>query len=156
MWYNKRRIESYVTPVASYDIGSAELSQSEFIEESPVNEFMFQEVEYDGVKSIRVTSDIFMLFNQQRLDRMSRDRLIAYFDQLSVRDTQMSELRSKLTDDQLCSFVKSRYIQSRSELMAWSQYLMSSQDAVIADLAAQQAAQQPVEQPSDPVPSPSE
>lgn len=156
MWCYKRRVEPYITPVSPYNVGSAELSQSEFIEESPVNEFMFQEVEHDGVKSVTLTSDIYMLFNQQRLDRMSRERLIAYFDQLSVRDTQMSELRSKLTDDQLCSFVKSRYIQSRSELMAWSQYLMSSQDAVIADIAAQQAAQQPVEQPSDPVPSPTE
>lgn len=156
MWCYKRRVEPYVTPFTPYHIGSAELSQSEFIEESPVNEFMFQEIEHDGVKSFTLTSDIFMLFNQQRLDRMSRERLIAYFDQLSVRDTQMSELRSKLTDDQLCSFVKSRYIQSRSELMAWSQYLMSSQDSIIADIAAQQAAQQPVEQPSDPAPSPSE
>lgn len=156
MWCNKRRTEPYVTLASPYKVNSAELSQSEFIEESPVNEFMFQEVESNGVKSIRVTSDIFMLFNQQRLDRMSRERLIAYFDQLSVRDTQMSELRSKLTDDQLISFVKSRYIQSRSELMAWSQYLMSSQDSVIADIAAQQAAQQSVKQPSDPVPSPTE
>ena len=156
MWCYKGRVEPYSTPVSPYIIGSAELSQSEFIEESPVNEFMFQEVEHDGVKSVTLTSDIFMLFNQQRLDRMSRERLIAYFDQLSVRDTQMSELRSKLTDDQLCSFVKSRYIQSRSELMAWSQYLMNSQDAVIADIAAQQASQQSVEQPSDPAPSPSE
>lgn len=156
MWCCKRRVEPYSTLISPYNIGSAELLQSEFIEESPVNEFMFQEVEHDGVKSITLTSDIFMLFNQQRLDRMSRERLITYFDQLSVRDTQMSELRSKLTDDQLCSFVKSRYIQSRSELMAWSQYLMSSQDSVIADIAAQQASQQSVEQPSDPVSSPSE
>lgn len=160
MWFNKRRIEPYSTPVSYCNIGSAEFSQSEFIEESPVNEFMFQEVEHDGVKSITLTSDIFMLFNQQRLDKMSRERLVQYFNDLSVRDTQMSELRSKLTDDQLCSFVKSRYIQSRSELMAWSHYLMASQDSVIADIAAQQAEQQPVEQPveqpSDPAPSPTE
>lgn len=156
MWCYKRRVEPYFTPESPYNVGSVELSQSEFIEESPVNEFMFQETEHDGVKSITLTSDIFMLFNQQRLDRMSRERLVQYFNDLSVRDTQMSELRSKLTDDQLCSFVKSRYIQSRSELMAWSQYLMNSQDVVIADIAAQQAAQQSVEQPSDPVSSPTE
>lgn len=156
MWCNKRRVEPYFTPVSPYNISSAELSQSEFIEESPVNEFMFQETEHDGVKSITLTSDIYMLFNQERLDKMSRERFVQYFNDLSVRDTQMSELRSKLTDDQLCSFVKSRYIQSRSELMAWSQYLMNSQDAVIADVAAQQAAHQLVEPPSDPVPSPTE
>ena len=46
------------------------------------------------------------------------------------------------------SFVKSRFIQSPSELMAWSQYLMSSSDDAVAALAAAQSEQtQQVSQP---------
>ena len=99
-------------------------------------------MEVNGNEVVTLTSDIYMLFNQQRLDRMSKDRLLAYFDNLSVTDPKMSELRSKLSDDQLCSFVKSRFIQSPSELMAWSQYLMSSQDEMIAAAAAEKQAEQ--------------
>lgn len=66
---------------------------------------------------------------------MSRESLVKYFGELSVTEPKMKELRSKLSDDQLCSFVKSRFIQTPSELMAWSQYLMSSQDEMVAAAA---------------------
>ena len=143
MWYAKRRLESYHEPVNPVLVSSAELSQSEFLEQSPVNEFCVDKLEVNGVETIVLTSDIYMLFNQQRLDRMSKDRLLSYFENLSVNEPKMRELRSKLTDEQLCSFVKSRFIQSPSELMAWSRYLMSSQDEMIAAAAAEQETGQP-------------
>lgn len=143
MWCTKRRLEPFEVPVSLNSARSCELIQSEFLEKTPVNEFMFQEIEVSGKNTLRVTSDIYMLFNQQRLDRMSKERLISYFERLSVSDPKMSELRSKLTDDQLCSFVKSRFIQSPSELMAWSQYLMSSQDEMIVAAAAERETEQP-------------
>jgi hypothetical protein len=143
MWYAKRRLESYHEPVNPGLVSSAELSQSEFLEQSPVNEFCVDKLEVNGVETVVLTSDIYMLFNQQRLDRMSKDRLLSYFENLSVNEPKMRELRSKLTDEQLCSFVKSRFIQSPSELMAWSQYLMSSQDEMIAAAAAEQETGQP-------------
>ena len=152
MWCTKRRIEPYVEPVIRNKVNSAELSTSEFIEQSPVNEFMFQEIEVNGDKSTRLTSDIYMLFNQQRLDKMSRERLIDYFNNAAVNDPQMSSIRSKLSDEQLITFVKSRFIQSRSELMAWSQYLMTSQDELVAVIAAEQQAQR--DEPIEPEPAP--
>lgn len=154
MWCVKRRLEPFEVPVSLTSARSCELIQSEFLERTPVNEFMFQENECSGSKSVRITSDIYMLFNQQRLDRMSRERLVAYFDNVSVSEPKMRELRSKLSDDQLCSFVKSRFIQSPSELMAWSQYLMSSQDEVIAAAAAEQQAEQPAPYEVDPTQEP--
>ena len=150
MW-SKRRLESYVTPECSYTVTSKELKCSEFRESSPVDDFMFQELEVDGKPSVRLTSDIYMLFNQQRLDRMSRESLLSYFDSIQVREPKFTEIRSKLGDEQLMSFVKSRFIQSPSELMAWSQYLMSSSDDAVAALAAaqsEQSQQTPVEQPA--------
>lgn len=143
MWCTKRRMEPYQEEVKPYNISSKELKQSEFLENSPVNEFCFERLDKNGTEVVTLTSDIYMLFNQQRLDRMSKDRLLAYFENLSVNEPKMCELRSKLTDDQLCSFVKSRFIQSPSELMAWSQYLMSSQDEMIAAAAAEKQAEQP-------------
>lgn len=142
MWCTKRRLEPYQEEIKPYNISSKDLRQSEFLENSPVNEFCFERLEVNGNEVVTLTSDIYMLFNQQRLDRMSKDRLLAYFENLSVTDPKMSELRSKLSDDQLCSFVKSRFIQSPSELMAWSQYLMSSQDEMIAAAAAEQQTEQ--------------
>lgn len=142
MWCTKRRLEPYQEEFKPYNISSKDLRQSEFLENSPVNEFCFERLEVNGNEVVTLTSDIYMLFNQQRLDRMSKDRLLAYFENLSVTDPKMRELRSKLSDDQLCSFVKSRFIQSPSELMAWSQYLMSSQDEMIAAAAAEKQAEQ--------------
>lgn len=154
MW-SKRRLEPYVAPEHSNTVTSKELKCSEFRESSPVDQFMFQEIEVDGKPSIRLTSDIYMLFNQQRLDRMSRESLLSYFDSIQVREPQFTEIRSKLGDEQLMSFVKSRFIQSPSELMAWSQYLMSSSDDAVAALAAAQAQQ--TNEPAAPVePAPSE
>ena len=149
MWCTKRRLEPCQEEFKPYNISSKELRQSEFLENSPVNEFCFERLEVNGNEVVTLTSDIYMLFNQQRLDRMSKDRLLAYFENLSVTDPKMSELRSKLSDDQLCSFVKSRFIQSPSELMAWSEYLMSSQDEMIAAAAAEQHTEQSTKHEED-------
>ena len=154
MWFAKRRLESYQESVNPCLVTSAELSQSEFIETSPVNEFCVEKLEVNGVETIILTSDIYMLFNQQRLDKMTKDRLLAYFENLSVNEPKMRELRSKLSDEQLCSFVKSRFIQSPSELMAWSEYLMSSQDEMIVAAAAEQRTEQSTKHEVDPTQEP--
>ena len=91
-----------------------------------------------------MTSDIYMLFNQQRLDRMSRENLTDYFNNMAVRDTSFSSLKKRLTDDQLISVVKSRYIQQPSELLAWSRYLNSLGDEQLrAAVASSSATDEP-------------
>ena len=148
MFCSKRRLTSCDSD-NTLVVGSKELHCSEFREKSPIDDFMFQEIESNGVSSTRLTSDIYMLFNQQRLDRMSRERLLSHFDSMSVREPKFSDLRGRLGDEQLISFVKSRFIQSPSELMSWSQYLMSSSDEVIASLAATQSAAAPASAESE-------
>lgn len=156
MWCTKRNVEPFRKDARPNNLNSAVMKTAEFLQPSPLDEFMFQEVEVDGVKSVTLTSDIYMLFNQQRLDKLSRERLIDYFNNLSVQQPKFSELRSKLTDSQLISFVKSRFIQSPSELMAWSNYLMASQDELIAAVAAEQQVQQSEPVEPEPTPTPTE
>lgn len=150
---SKRLLEPYSCEFSPCTKDSKDMFVSEFREKSPVDEFLIQETENGGVPSVRLTSDIYMLFNQKRLDRMSLKSLTDYFESLSIKEPEFSALRSKLGDEQLVSFVKSRYIQSPSELMSWSQYLMSSSDEAVAALAAAQVPDASVS--VEPVSSPS-
>ena len=123
-------------------VSRKDLKLSMFYSPSPIDVFMMNNHENicGDEKSCRVTSDIYMLFNQQRLDRQSREALVNYFDNMSVNSPSLSSLRSRMSDDQLISLIKSRYISSMSELLEWSMYLNSLADSEIkAYLAAQQA-----------------
>ena len=99
---------------------------------------------FDTRESIRITSDIYMLFNQQRLDRMTREAVINHFNDMVIKDSSLQNLRDKMTDDQLMSVVKSRYMQAPSELLAWSRWLNAQADTYIKEyLAAQEDKKKP-------------
>lgn len=99
----------------------------------------------------KFVDDIYMLFNADRLSRLlSPADLASYIKTLQPH--QKSGL-DKLTDDQLISFIKSRHIQSASELLAWSDYLSANYESVIADLNA--AEPEPAPEPA-PEPTPTE
>lgn len=116
-------------------------------EKSPVESFYIQRHKsvYGSCESVSIVDDVYMLFNQQRLDRMTNAALSTWLQNTSRTDSQLASLRSRMTDEQLGSFIKSRYIQSRSELLAWSSYLESQYPELIP------ASSDPA--PSDPAPS---
>lgn len=145
------------------NIASKDMRVSNFYAPSPIDSFVLSKHENAHTdQSIRCTSDIYMLFNQQRLDRMSREALLRYFDDMQIRESSLSSLRSRMSDDQLITLVKSRYVQSQGELLAWSRYLNSLADTELqAYLAKSQTPpgpdkpDKPVE-PVEPAPAPSE
>lgn len=95
----------------------------------------------NGNGSVTILSDVDLLFNQQRLDKMNRTALL---DQLQGaqfnQDPVLSELRSKVPDEYILKFVKSRYIQSPSELRNWSAYLERTYSSELANAEAAAAA----------------
>ena len=133
--FAKRRITKHV--YNKIPKGLVDLNRSEFYQPSMVDDFIFQKVKTPGSEreSVTITSDITMLFNQKRLDRMTSEALIQHFESMAVRNSSMAKLRSKLSDDQLCSIVKSRYIQTPSELLAYSNYLVSAYVDNLAQIA---------------------
>lgn len=143
------------------NIQSRDFRLSSFPAPSPMDNFICQKqvTPYDDKESIRMTSDIYMLFNQQRLDRMSRENLTDYFNNMAVRDSSFSSLKKRLTDDQLVSVVKSRYIQQPSELLHWSRYLNSLGDEQLRAVVAASQPQsteptaEPAQQPASSEPS---
>lgn len=77
-----------------------------------------------GDDTFTYLSDVDLLFNQQRLDRMSLAALQNKLDDMTrIQNDGLSELRNNIKDEDLMRFIKSRYIQSPSELRAWCSYL---------------------------------
>lgn len=88
----------------------------------------------DGSNVVFLDSDVSLLFNQERLnDTLGRDGIKHFFDSLSSRSVPLTELRSKISDEDLASLCKSRYLQQPSEILAWSEYLNNN----YADLLTQ-------------------
>lgn len=122
-------------------------------EKNPVENFYIQKhkSKFGSCESVSIVDDVYMLFNQQRLDRMTNAALSQWLQNTSRTDSQLAQLRSKMTDAQLGSFIKSRYIQSRSELLAWSGYLESQ----YPDLKPTDSSPEPSPEPA-PAPSSTE
>lgn len=85
-----------------------------------------------GSNCYRRVSDVYLLLNQNRIDRQIKEALIEQIND-AVGSSGLAELRNKYSDEELCSFVKSRYIQSKSELHDYMKYLMYTEKKQIVD-----------------------
>lgn len=108
---------------------------------SPCEIFNFVETKScDGPRTI-FQSDISMLLNQKRLDRLSSQLLDSYLGSYIAGAAARKAPSGNYTTEQLSMFVKSRYCQSPSELMAWSAYLDLNYDNLSQELQAMVDAQ---------------
>lgn len=103
----------------------------------------------DGQEVTFLTTDISLLFNQQRLMQASPlalDRLVN-----NLKSARPDSLKG-LTDDQLASIVKSRYIQSASDMQDYMRTIMMNMDdeveAIKAKIAEMQSQQETPSQDS--------
>jgi hypothetical protein len=94
--------------------------------------------------SITVSTDISLIFNQQRLEnRLTASELREYIQRYTPNK---SVYTAQLDDDTLLSTLKSRHIQSLSEMRSWAEYCMENYDSLIKEaeeksrLAAEQVA----------------
>lgn len=91
---------------------------------SPINELMYEENEDEnGVKSYQITNDVGLLFNQRRLENLGTDTARDWLSDVQGRLAQPLKEAPNLTDSQLMDFIKSKHIQTPSELLSWSKYL---------------------------------
>lgn len=103
-------------------------------------------------QAVALVDDIYLLFNQQRLSHMGADTINAWLNTLIPRSDALAQLRKKCTDQQLMDICKSRYIQSPSELLAWSEYLNANYVDIVRQMqaAVQQQQQQHQQQQQQP------
>ena len=81
--------------------------------------------------SITVSNDITLIFNQQRLEnKLTASELREYIQRYTPN---RSVYTAQLDDDILLSTLKSRHIQSLSEMRAWAEYCMENYDSLIKE-----------------------
>lgn len=81
--------------------------------------------------SVVISSDISLIFNQQRLEnKMTASELREYIQRYTPNK---SVYTAQLDDDTLLSTLKSRHIQSLSEMRSWAEYCMENYDSLIKE-----------------------
>ena len=86
-------------------------------------------VNKDG--SVTISTDITLIFNQQRLEnKLTASELREFIQRYTPNK---SVYTAQLDDDTLLSTLKSRHIQSLSEMRAWAEYCMENYDSLIKD-----------------------
>jgi hypothetical protein len=81
--------------------------------------------------SVVVSSDITLIFNQQRLEnKLTANELREYIQRYTPNK---SVYTAQLDDDTLLSTLKSRHIQSLSEMRSWAEYCMENYDSLIKE-----------------------
>lgn len=81
--------------------------------------------------SITISTDISLIFNQQRLEnKLTASELREYIQRYTPNK---SVYTAQLDDDTLLSTLKSRHIQSLSEMRAWAEYCMENFDSLIKE-----------------------
>lgn len=125
-----KKVRSYSRLSYNYDYDS---KKSKFVVRDKLI-VLSSYVDSDGV--YHLLNDISLLFNQQRLEnRLSPAELREMFNRYSPNK---SRYLAQLDDDTLLSTLKSRHIQSLSEIKSWTEYCIENfDDLVKAQLAKQ-------------------
>lgn len=86
-------------------------------------------IDKDG--SVTISTDISLIFNQQRLEnKLTAGELREYIQRYTPN---RSVYTAQLDDEILLETLKSRHIQSLSEMRAWAEYCMENYDSLIRE-----------------------
>lgn len=81
--------------------------------------------------SVVISTDISLIFNQQRLEnKLTAGELREYIQRYTPNK---SVYTAQLDDDTLLTTLKSRHIQSLSEMRAWTEYCLENYDSLIKE-----------------------
>lgn len=106
------------------------LSNSEFITVRPIDEMRFV-AEQNG--SVRFVSDATLLLNEQRIiNDIGEDNYRNFIRELQVNPSSPYK-DGNFTDEQLMTEIKSRYVQSPSEVREWVRDMLDQQENISAE-----------------------
>ena len=101
------------------------------LEELPTESFRFEKIGTDANEAIRIRSDVSMLLHAADMAKKYGPGFVK--SMIETRRPKSSSLQSEMdlmSDAQILDTVKSRHLQSPSELIAWSEYLISQAKSI--------------------------
>ena len=92
------------------------------LEELPTEPFRFEKNGTEENEYIRIRSDVSMLLHAADMAKKYGPGFVQ--SMIDMRRPKSSSIQSQMSDAQILDTIKSRHLQSPSELIAWSEYLM--------------------------------
>lgn len=95
------------------------------LEELPTEPFRFEKVGTEEDESIRIRSDVSMLLHAADMAKKYGTGFVqSMIDMRRPKSSALQSQMDQMSDDQILDTIKSRHLQSPSELLAWSEYLV--------------------------------
>lgn len=124
------------------------------LEELPTEPFRFEKVGTEDNEAVRIRSDVSMLLHAADMAKKYGSGFVqSMIDMRRPKSSSIQSQMDQMTDTQILDTIKSRHLQSPSELISWSEYLIEQARDVEqeAERIALENAASAVE-PSDPDP----
>lgn len=95
------------------------------LEELPTEPFRFEKIGVEENEAVRIRSDVSMLLHAADMAKKYGTGFVqSMIDMRRPKSSPLQSQMDQLSDAQILDTVKSRHLQSPSELIAWSEYLV--------------------------------
>lgn len=101
------------------------------LEELPTEPFRFEKIGIEDNEAIRVRSDVSMLLHAADMAKKYGSGFVqSMIDMRRPKSSSFQSQMDQMSDAQILDTIKSRHLQSPSELIAWSEYLVDQAKTV--------------------------
>lgn len=95
------------------------------LKELPTEPFRFEKIGTEKKEAIRIRSDVSMLLHAADMAKKYGTNFVqSMFDVRRPKSSSLQAQMDQMSDAQILDTIKSRHLQSPSELIAWSEYLI--------------------------------
>ena len=127
------------------------------LEELPTEPFRFEKVGTEENESVRIRSDVSMLLHAADMAKKYGSGFVqSMIDMRRPKSSTLQSQMDQMSDAQILDTVKSRHLQSPSELIAWSEYLIDQAKSIEDEVSRIALEKESVESSSDQVSSESQ
>jgi hypothetical protein len=101
------------------------------LEELPTEPFRFEKIKTKENEAIRIRSDVSMLLHAADMAKKYGSGFVqSMIDMRRPKSSAIQSQMDQMSDSQILDTIKSRHLQSPSELLAWSEYLVDQAKAI--------------------------